>query len=73
MVGIVTLVCDGILPFFIISVMNAMIIRAIRSRHRELSSFKDESDASDQSTSGQNWALAVGSSVSPEKIVYGGT
>ena len=37
-----TLVVDGMLPFIIISILNTLIIRAIRRRHRELESFNKE-------------------------------
>ena len=37
-----TLVVDGMLPFIIISILNTLIIRAIRQRHRELETFNEE-------------------------------
>ena len=40
--GMITLFFDGILPFIIILIMNALIIRALKPRHRELDSFTDE-------------------------------
>ena len=39
----VTLVVDGILPFVIISIMNILIIRAIKQRFRELGTFNNGS------------------------------
>ena len=38
----ITLFFDGILPFIIISIMNTLIIRAIRQRHREFDTFNTE-------------------------------
>ena len=38
----ITLFFDGILPFIIISIMNTLIIRAIKQRHRELEGFTDD-------------------------------
>ena len=38
----ITLFFDGILPFVIISIMNILIIRAIRQRHRKFDIFNAE-------------------------------
>ena len=38
----ITLFFDGILPFIIISIMNTLIIRAVRQRHREFDAFNAE-------------------------------
>ena len=38
----ISLIFDGILPFIIISIMNTLIIRAIRQRHREFDAFNTE-------------------------------
>ena len=38
----ISLIFDGILPFIIISIMNTLIIRAIRQRHREFDAFNAE-------------------------------
>ena len=36
------LLVDGIIPFFIISIMNTLIVRAIQQRHREFDAFNVE-------------------------------
>ena len=38
----ITLFFDGILPFIIISIMNTLIIRRIRQRHRQFDAFNAE-------------------------------
>ena len=40
--GMVTLFVDGFIPFLVISILNTLIIRAIKQRHYELESFKQE-------------------------------
>ena len=40
--GMMALLVDGIIPFFIISIMNTLIVRAIQQRHRGFDAFNVE-------------------------------
>ena len=64
-----TLVVDGMLPFIIISILNTLIIRAIRQRHRELESF-NEDNVPGSSSSTETSNLSFFNCLSSESVVF---
>ena len=48
----ITLVVDVIVPFITISILNAILIRAINQRNKDLEEFNEDSSSKHSSTSG---------------------
>ena len=48
----ITLVVDVIIPFFTISILNAILIRAINHRNKDLEEFNEDASSKHSSNSG---------------------
>ena len=48
----ITLIVDVIVPFITISILNAILIRAINHRHKDLEEFNESSSSKHSSSSG---------------------